>query len=140
MLHTADSVRTMISYPWRTGAYRSSRSARYARPYLGGKRCIPNEAGVHVSSTRRGLWPAGEEGVAEHLKASCVVLAGRAAEGIDRVTDMNAGEAGVFQHLPPARTGQPASYSTGPQVDVAQGPGRDGPAVGDVGELQPPPA
>ena len=81
---------------------------------LGGKRCVPNEAGAHVSSTWRCLWPAGEEGVAEHLKAPCVVLAGRAAEGIDRVTDTDIGEAGVFQHRPPALTGQPASYSTGP--------------------------
>jgi hypothetical protein len=81
--------------------------------------------------------PAREEGVAEHLKAACLAFAGGTAEGVDRVADADAGEAGVLQHLLPARTGQPARYSTGPQVDVPQCLGRDGPAVGDVGELQP---
>ena len=45
-------------------------------------------------------------------------------------------EAGSSEHRPPARTGQPASDSTSPQVDVAPRLGGDGPAVGDVGELQ----
>ena len=46
------------------------------------------------------------------------------------------GESCLLEHLLPARTGQPAGDSAGPQVDVAQRLGRNGSAVGDVGELQ----
>lgn len=63
-------------------------------------------------------------------------LAGGAAEGVDAGADGDVGEAGVFEHLLPARTGQPARYSSGPQIDVVQGFGWYWVAVGDISELQ----
>ena len=53
------------------------------------------------------------------------------------VADLDVDESRFFEHLLPARTGQPAGDSAGPEVDVAQRLGWNGPAVGDVGELQP---
>ena len=50
--------------------------------------------------------------------------------------DLHLVEAGLFEHRLPARTGQPACDSTGPEVDVAECGVGDGIAVGDVGELQ----
>jgi hypothetical protein len=63
-------------------------------------------------------------------------FAGRAAEGAGPRPVGDVGKAGVFEHLLPARTGQPAGDSSSPQIDVAQGLGGDGVAVGDVSELQ----
>jgi hypothetical protein len=76
-----------------------------------------------------------QERVTVHLEGAGLGLAVGAAERVGCLTDHHVSEAAVLQHLLPARPGQPASYSTGPQVDVAQCPGRYGAAVGDVGEL-----
>src|SRR5262249_11021389 len=78
------------------------------------------------------------ECVAVHLERAGVAFAVGAGEGVDRVAGHHAGEPAVVQHLLPARTGQPAGYSTGPQVDVAPGRGGHRAAGGDVGDLQPP--
>jgi hypothetical protein len=59
------------------------------------------------------------ERVAVYLERAGLVRALGAAEGVDRLAGYDVGEAAVLQHLLPARTGQPAGYSTGPQVDVA---------------------
>jgi hypothetical protein len=61
-----------------------------------------------------------------HVEGACLVFAGGAAEGVDRWPDGDAGEAGVLEDFLPARTGQPAGESSGPQVDVAQRFRRDG--------------
>ena len=58
--------------------------------------------------------------VAEHLKRACLVLARGSAEDVDGGSDDDIAEAGVFEHLLPARTGQHACDSGGPKVDVAQ--------------------
>jgi hypothetical protein len=70
-----------------------------------------------------------------HVEGAGLFLAGRAAEDVDSGAGGDVGEAGVLEHFLPARTGQPAGDSSSPQVDVAQGLGPDGVAVGDVGEL-----
>src|SRR5690349_6916538 len=72
----------------------------------------------------------------EDLVRAGVALAGCAAEGVDRRSDFDVREAEVLEHRLPARTGQPARDSAGPEVDVAQRLGRDRPAVGDVGVLE----
>src|SRR5580693_9089433 len=83
--------------------------------------------------TGRAVGPAAcHERVAVHLERAGLALAVGAAEGVDRLTGYYVGEAAVLQHLLPARTGQPAGYSTGPQVDVAQCLDRYRAAVGDV--------
>src|SRR3954451_9794138 len=61
---------------------------------------------------------ASEEGVAVHLVRPGLLLAVSAAEGVDRITDLDVDKAGVFEHLLPARTGQPTRDSASPQVDV----------------------
>jgi hypothetical protein len=63
------------------------------------------------------------EGIAAHVERAGLVIAFGAAERVDRLADHHVSETAVLQHLLPARTGQPAGYSTGPQVDVAQRPG-----------------
>ncbi len=83
------------------------------------------------------LFTSGEEREAEHLEGPGVGFAGGAGERIDRLADHDIREAGLLEHRLPARTGQPAGDSTGPQVDVAHHLRRHGTAVGDVGELQP---
>jgi hypothetical protein len=80
--------------------------------------------------------PACEERVAEHFEGSGFRFAGSAAEGVDRRADLDVDEAGLFEHLLPARTGQPPGNSAGPQIDVAQCLWWHGSTVGDVGELQ----
>lgn len=80
---------------------------------------------------------AGEERVAEHFVGTRFVFAGRAAEGVDRGSCPYVDETYVLEHHLPARTGQPAGDSTSPQIDVPKGCERNGPAVGDIGELQP---
>ena len=59
-------------------------------------------------------------GVAVPADPGGLGLAFGAAERVDRLADHYVGETAVLQHLPPARTGQPAGNSTSPQVDVAQ--------------------
>src|SRR5215831_6246254 len=79
----------------------------------------------------------GQERVAVHIEGASVGLARGAAEGVGCVANYNAGEAAVMEHFLPARTGQPAGYSIGPQVDVTQRLDWYGAAVGDVSELEP---
>src|SRR5215471_11402027 len=81
--------------------------------------------------------PAGHERVAVHVERAGLVLAFGAAECVDGLADHHVRESAVVQHFLPARTGQPAGYSTGPQVDVAQCLVWYGAAVGDVSELEP---
>jgi hypothetical protein len=64
-------------------------------------------------------WPAGEERHAEHLEGAGVRFAVSAGEGVDGFADRDVGEADLCEDRLPARTGQPAGDSTGPQVDVA---------------------
>ena len=78
------------------------------------------------------------ERVAVHSERARFVLASGASERVGRLVGNYVAETAVLQHLLPARTGQPAGYSTGPQVDVTQRLGWHGAAVGDVGELEPP--
>jgi hypothetical protein len=67
---------------------------------------------------RERLWSVSEERVAVDVEGACFVLAGRAEERVDRWADFDFGEACLFEHLLPARTGQPAGDSPGPEVDV----------------------
>ena len=78
-----------------------------------------------------------EERVSVHGEGARVGFAGRVAEGVVGRSDLHLVEAGLLKHVLPARTGQPACDSTGPEVDVAHRGRGDGVAVGDVGELQP---
>src|SRR6201987_5989872 len=86
------------------------------------------EPSTHPASVaRRALgWAACHERVAVHVERAGVVLAFGAAKGVDRLAGHHVSEPAVLEHLLPARTGQPASYSTGPQVDVTQRLGRHG--------------
>ena len=59
-------------------------------------------------------WAAGHERVAVYVERPGLVLAFGAAECVDRLARHHVGEAAVLQYFLPARTGQPASYSTGP--------------------------
>src|SRR5205814_307268 len=76
--------------------------------------------------------------VAVHLICTRFVFAGGPPEGVDGRSDVDIDEADVLEHLLPARPGQPARDSGGPQVDVAQRLRWHRTAVGDVGKLQPP--
>src|SRR5690606_21971939 len=79
----------------------------------------------------------GEEGVAVDLEGPGIRLARGARERVDRFADHHVDEAALLEHPTPARPGQPAGDSTGPEVDVLGGGLRYRPPVGDVGELQP---
>ena len=72
-----------------------------------------------------------------HIEAQGVGIAACASKGVDRLSDRDGAEAGLFEHRLPARTRQPAGDSTGPQINVAHRVGRHRTPVGDVGELQP---
>src|ERR1700750_1539759 len=60
------------------------------------------------------------ERAAGHVERAGGARAFGAAEGGARLAGHHVRETTVLKHLLPARTGQPASYSTGPQVDVTQ--------------------
>jgi hypothetical protein len=77
-----------------------------------------------------------EERVAEYGEGAGVGLAAGVAEGVVRRPDLHLVEAGLFEHRLPARPGQPACDSTGPEVDVARRGVGYGVAIRDVGELQ----
>ena len=81
---------------------------------------------------------ASEERVAVHLEVTSLALSERATEGVDRWSDLDVNETGVFEHRLPTRTGQPAGNSAGPEIDVSQRLGWYGATIGDVSELQPP--
>src|SRR5215475_11352332 len=129
----------------------SRRASRVPAPPGAGVMCVPPAQRLTPGSVTEAAagsppiaagWafgrPAGHERVAVHVERTGVVLAFGAAERVDGLADHHVRESAVLQHLLPARTGQPAGYSTGPQVDVAQRPGWYGAAVGDVSELEPP--
>src|SRR6476646_6549669 len=80
--------------------------------------------------------PTRAERVAEHFVSPSFCFAGGTTEGVDRGPDLHVDDPGLFEHLLPARTGQPTCDSAGPQINVAQRFGWHGPAVGDIGELQ----
>ena len=84
----------------------------------------------------RSVRPPSHEGVAEDLERAGLVFTDGVPEGIDGGPNLDVDESGLFEHLPPALTGQPTGDSAGPKVDVAQRLGRDRPTVRDVGELQ----
>lgn len=78
-----------------------------------------------------------QEGVAVDLAGSGVGVSSDAADGVDGFADGDAGEADLGQHRLPARTGQPAGYLTGPEVDVPSRSFRHPESVGDCGERPP---
>src|SRR5690242_17299935 len=59
-----------------------------------------------------------EERVSVHGEGARVGFAGGVAEGVVGRPDLHLVEAGLLKHVLPARTGQPACDSTGPEVDV----------------------
>ena len=59
-----------------------------------------------------------------------------AFEGVRRRSDLDIGEARLFQHFLPARARQAAGDSSGPQVDIANGRFGDRLAVCNISELQ----
>ena len=81
---------------------------------------------------------AGEEGVTRHVVRPGITFTRGAAEGVDGRAGLDVFEAEIFEEALPALTGQPTRNSRGPQIDVGQRLRRQGSAVGDVGELQPP--
>ena len=76
--------------------------------------------------------------MAKHLEQPRLALAVGAAEGINRRADPNIDETALLEHMPPACARQATGDSVGPQVDIAERPGRNLLAVRDVGELEPP--
>ena len=80
--------------------------------------------------------PSSQECVAVDIESACLVFPCRTGKRVDGFANLHVDEPGVFEHLLPARTGQPAGDSAGPKVDVAQRLGWDRPTVRDVGELQ----
>lgn len=123
--------------PSATGGVLGRRGCIAGNGDRGGSRAVWRVGHLVAPGGRSGRL-AGHEGVAVHLERPGFVLSSGTAEGVDRRSDLDGFEAGVLEHFLPARTGQPASDSTGPQVDVPQCPRRHWPAVGDVGELQHP--
>ena len=99
---------------------------------------VPGSTRCDSSSPALGRRAGGHERVAVHIEGAGVGLAFGAAEGVGRLADHHIGETAVLEDLLPARTGQPAGYSTSPQVDVAHRLNGYGAAVGDVGELESP--
>jgi hypothetical protein len=75
----------------------------------------------HAASiaTRGSSWAPSEERVAVDVEGARLVLTGCLGEGVDGRSDRHTDESDVFEHLLPARTGQPAGYSAGPEIDVA---------------------
>lgn len=78
----------------------------------------------------------GQERVAEHFVPPRVRSASPTGEYVHRWTDLDADEPGLFEHLLPALTGQPARDSAGPQINVSQSLRRDRSTVRNVRELQ----
>ena len=98
---------------------------------------LPTSCRVHVRAEgREGSGSMGKEGVPVYLERSRLRFTGCATEGVDWWPNRDLHEPGVFQHLLPARTGQPASNSTRPQIDVAHRLDGYRTAIGDVSELQ----
>ena len=70
------------------------------------------------------------------IERAGLCLTDRTTECVHRWSDLDIDETTVFKHLLPARTGQPSSNSTGPQINVAQRLKRNRKTVGDVSKLQ----
>ncbi len=77
-----------------------------------------------------------EEGIAVDLEGTGIRFPVGTTERVDGCPDGDPLEPGFFEHLLPARTGQPTGNSTGPQINVAHCLDRHWATVGDVGELQ----
>ncbi len=75
--------------------------------------------GITPRSTCVSSRSPGEECVAVHLVSACLVLTGCTGECVYWWSDLDLGETGFFEHLLPARTGQPAGNSAGPEIDVS---------------------
>lgn len=95
---------------------------------------LTRRAGTSDYLSRAGI--PGPEGITEDFERAGVFLPAGAAEGIDRVTDLDLDETGLFQQLPPACARQATGNSGGPEIDVADGGFGHRLAVGDVRELQ----
>ena len=104
----------------------------------GSNRCSSVVPGFAVSPSQTVAGLASEERVAVHLEVTSLALSERATEGVDRWSDLDVNETGVFEHRLPTRTGQPSGNSAGPEIDVSQRLGWYGATIGDVSELQPP--
>ena len=63
--------------------------------------------------------PVGEERVAVYVEGTSLLFTGRVSEGIDGWPDGHIDKSNLFEHLLPARTGQPSCDSAGPEIDVA---------------------
>src|SRR5689334_22699709 len=79
---------------------------------------------------------AGEERVAVYVEGTGLLFTGCVGEGVDWRPDSHVDKSDLFEHLLPARTGQPACDSAGPKIDVAYRLRWNRTAVGDVGELE----
>lgn len=77
-----------------------------------------------------------EECVAVHIERAGLFFTNCTAKCVNRRSDLDVDETAVFEHLLPARTGQPTSNSTGPQINVLQRLEWNWETVGDVGKLQ----
>src|SRR5436190_21508277 len=83
------------------------------------------QADVVGDSTWRAMWTrvgstaACQERVAVYVEGAGLLFTGCVGEGVDGRSDGHIGKSGLFEHLLPARTGQPACDSAGPEVDVA---------------------
>src|ERR1700730_7787105 len=78
----------------------------------------------------------GYERIAIDFKQTRLALPARAAEGVNRRTDLDLNETALLKHLPPACARQATGNSIGPKVDVADRCFRHGLTGRDIGELQ----
>ena len=78
---------------------------------------------------------AREEGIAVDVELAGIGLPGRTTEGIDAFADLKVDESNLGHHLLPTLTGQPASNSGSPEVDVVECLFGYGSTGGDVREL-----
>ena len=90
----------------------------------------------HLNDCSRGL--GGSERVGKYLEFSGAFFSDGSGERVDGWSDLDVFETGFFEHLLPARTGQPTRDSAGPKVDISQCLDRHRTAVRDVSELEHP--
>lgn len=79
---------------------------------------------------------ASQECIAVHIKRAGLFLTNGPAECVHRQSNLDVNETADFKHLLPARTGQPTSNSTGPQINVLQRLEWNWETVGNVSKLQ----
>jgi len=80
----------------------------------------------------------GHDRIAIDFKQTRLALPARAAEGVNRRTDLDLNETAMLKHLPPACARQATSNSVGPEIDIADCCFWHGLTGRYVGELQPP--